>query len=670
MKFRIILLSLLTLGLVSGVGKRTYSALEKAFYADENTLNFVRPGLQLKVLAAVVNPDGSIAARLRITDTMGAPLDRLGVFTPGPVSISLVAGFIPQDQDTYTSYTTRVQTSPITRQAATQAVADSGGSWTQEAQPGEYTYTFRSRATPNFDRTATHTIGAYASRNLNEFDLGVNYASTTYNFVPAGGEVTKVRDVVSTASCNSCHTSLAAHGGARRGMDLCVMCHAPQYIDPDTGNTLGMTVMTHKIHMGKALPSVVAGGKYQLIGFQQSVQDYSHIGYPMDNRNCQSCHAQEGPKAASQARNMFRPTAASCGSCHDNINFAEGIGHPRVADDTRCAQCHRPAGEREWDLSVAGAHTVPEFSRNLKGQSIELLEVTGAAPGQNASITYRLKDSEGNLLSPSDMTALSFVMAGPTSDYSLYFSESGRTDPVSPSGTATHRFNRALPSDARGSFAITAEGYRNVTFEGPDRIPTTVRDPLKNQTTYFSVDGSPTQPRRQVVSMEKCNACHLRLEFHGRNRNTTESCITCHNATMTDAARRTSATLPAESISFATMVHRIHTGSTQGRDYVLYGFGNVAHDYSKVTYPTSAANCDTCHINNSQNIPLPRGLRPVNDPRGFLPNPGATTAACLSCHTSLEAAAHAQLNTAPLGESCAVCHGPNAQFSVSRVHAR
>lgn len=654
---------------LSGVGKKTYSELEKAFYADEKTINFVRPGLDLKIVAGVVNPDGSMAVRVKITDPMGVPLDRLGVFTPGPVNMSVVAAYIPQDGKHYISYTTRQQTSPITRVTATQAAADSGGSWVDNGN-GEYTYTLRTRAPANHDRQATHTFGVYSSRNLTAFDLGTNYASAVFNFVPAGGEVTQVRDVVKTATCNACHVTVSAHGGSRRGMEVCVLCHTPQTTDPDTGNTVDMTVMTHKIHMGKDLPSVKGGKRYQIIGNQQSMNDYSDIGFPANPRNCNACHVQTGPNAATQATAMLNPTREACGSCHDDINFAEGKNHIAQADDTRCAQCHRPQGEREWDLSVIGAHTVPERSRNLKGQTIELLEVSNAAPGQNPSVTYRIKDSEGKILAPAEMTSLSLVLAGPAPDYAAYWSESGRNDTLSPSGSATHRFARAIPADARGTYSISAEGYRNVTFEGPDRIPTTVRDASKNVITYFSIDRTPVERRRQVVSNEKCNACHVQLDFHGRNRNQVEHCAVCHNGTMTDAARRPADQGPPESISFASMVHRIHTGKEQGRPYVLYGFGNVAHDYSKIGFPTSAADCNTCHVNNSQNIPLRQSPRPITDPRAFLTNPGAATAACLSCHTSRDAAAHAQLNTAPLGESCTVCHGPYSEFSVSRVHAR
>jgi hypothetical protein len=49
---------------------------------------------------------------------------------------------------------------------------------------------------------------------------------------------------------------------------------------------------------------------------------------------------------------------------------------------------------------------------------------------------------------------------------------------------------------------------------------------------------------------------------------------------------------------------------------------------------------------------------------------GADTASCLSCHDSLEAAAHADANTSPLGESCGACHGEDRSHAVDKVHAR
>jgi hypothetical protein len=45
-------------------------------------------------------------------------------------------------------------------------------------------------------------------------------------------------------------------------------------------------------------------------------------------------------------------------------------------------------------------------------------------------------------------------------------------------------------------------------------------------------------------------------------------------------------------------------------------------------------------------------------------------AACLGCHDTQPAAAHALTMTAPFGEACAACHGSDADFSVDKVHAR
>src|SRR5260370_6365513 len=133
-------------------------------------------------------------------------------------------------------------------------------------------------------------IGAYGSPDLTLFNLGISYASTTFNFVPNGSAVQTTRDVVHTTGCNTCHDQLSAHGGSRRGVEMCMLCHTPQTVDPDTGNTIDRKVMVHKIHMGSSLPSVQAGKPYQIIGFNQTVVDWSTVGFPADVRPCGTVH--------------------------------------------------------------------------------------------------------------------------------------------------------------------------------------------------------------------------------------------------------------------------------------------------------------------------------------------------------------------------------------------
>src|ERR1035438_9026117 len=228
-----------------------YTARDKAFFLDDLTVQFVRPGLTITVQSATVASDGTISTTFTVADPQGLALDRLGVSTPGAISLSFLAAYIPQGQEQYTSYITRTATGTVIP-SVTQAAADSGGSYTQLAV-GQYVYKFAAKAPAGFDPTATNTIGIYGSRSLTTFNLGTDYASTTFNFVPNGSPVVTTRDVIRDASCDRCHDQLSFHGGSRRGISLCIMCHQPQLVDPTTGSSGDFKVMVHKIHMGSSL---------------------------------------------------------------------------------------------------------------------------------------------------------------------------------------------------------------------------------------------------------------------------------------------------------------------------------------------------------------------------------------------------------------------------------
>jgi OmcA/MtrC family decaheme c-type cytochrome len=159
------------------------------------------------------------------------------------------------------------------------------------------------------------------------------------------------------------------------------------------------------------------------------------------------------------------------------------------------------------------------------------------------------------------------------------------------------------------------------------------------------------------VDLAKCDACHTGLAFHGGGRNTTETCVICHNPIRQGGSGET-----AESVDFRWMIHKIHRGEELTRGYK---FGN--YDFSEVRFPGRLNNCNMCHVGDSQQLPV-KAVRPVVTPKGPLNPTPPTTAACTSCHDSIEAVSHAVANTNAVGESCAVCHGPTSEFSVNKVH--
>jgi hypothetical protein len=100
-------------------------------------------------------------------------------------------------------------------------------------------------------------------------------------------------------------------GGARRlAAQRAALHHQPPAADLGPRYSLDVKVNIQKIHMGSSLPSVQAGTPYQIIGFQNSVKDWSIAVYPAAVRRCQTCH---NPKnGASQTE--------YCVLCHNPSN--------------------------------------------------------------------------------------------------------------------------------------------------------------------------------------------------------------------------------------------------------------------------------------------------------------------------------------------------------------
>jgi OmcA/MtrC family decaheme c-type cytochrome len=318
-------------------------------------------------------------------------------------------------------------------------------------------------------------------------------------------------------------------------------------------------------------------------------------------------------------------------------------------------------GEVEFDLSIRGAHLVPTDSASLPGVVIDLVSATGKA-GEKAVVTYTAQDKAGNPIAPSELNRLRLYLNGPTSDYVTdAIREDAGDAPGALGGQYTYTFEEPIPADATGSWAVSVEARQTVNLLPGTVKEMEVRDIAYNDTVYFSVDGSPVEPRREIVDVTKCNACHSSLGLHGGNRNNTELCVMCHRP---DAVGEGEDETVETAIDLRMMVHRIHSGAELEQPYFIGG-----NDYSHVEYPGNRNNCSGCHVNDSQQLPLGRDLSPVTDPSGWLNPIGPEAAACTACHSSIQAASHALANTSALGESCAACHGPGKMASVDKVHA-
>jgi OmcA/MtrC family decaheme c-type cytochrome len=699
------------IGLQSG-STSPYNKHQKAFYAAQSVIDFARPGLVITMNSAQIASNGTITTTYTLTDPAGLPLDAAGVNTPGAVALAFVASYIPQGQTQYVAYTTSTVSGKVLG-TITRPNFELGGTPASLGN-GQYSYTFTAKAPTGFDATATTTVAVDGNRDLTAFNLGISYAGATFNFVPNGSPVTVTRDVIRTASCNTCHDQLAFHGGYAHGMQMCVLCHQPQNADPTSGNSLDLKVMAHKIHMGSSLPSVVGttttkGVPYQIYGYMNSVNDFSTVVDPAQAQRCEVCHSQT-TGAAQAAAFMTTPSRAACGSCHDDVDFATGVNHPGgfQADDTECHNCHIPQGETPFDASIQGAHvvatdTAATYPQNpntlLAGINLAITSVTDTSAGKAPTVNFTVQDDKANNIPLAKLGFLQFTMAGSTTDYGYtsfgsdtagtpgYVSESALKAACSASGDCSYTFTHAIPAAATGTYSIGGETRISVTLLSGTTAQQTVNVGAKNPVVNFSVDGSPVQPRRTVVALSNCNNCHVALSLHGGLRNNTEYCVFCHNPSNTDAGTRATATvaadkaLPPQGINFNLLVHRIHDGvnvvPAGGKPFVVVGFGGSHNDFSSVLFPamspagdaTYLQNCSLCHTASSE-ANLPIGLNPVTDPQGWINPVQPASSACSGCHVSKGEAAHFLANTDSLGESCNVCHAAGAQFAVDAVHAQ
>jgi OmcA/MtrC family decaheme c-type cytochrome len=679
---------------VPAARRSPYSPHEKAFYANDATVQFVNPGLKITVNSAQIASDGTISVTYTLTDPKGLPLDAAGVTTPGTINLSYIAAALNGSNE-YTNYTKR----QITQNggSALEPSSDSGGAATNVG-PGQYQYVYHAKAPSGYTASATHTIGIYGSRNLTAYNLGTNYASATFNFVPNGAKVTQVHDVIRTASCDNCHDQLSFHGGARRGVEMCVLCHNSEMVDTSNGGSLDLKVMVHKMHMGASLPSVKAGQPLILNG-----TDFSKVVYPAepgDPRPCETCHSQATGAAQANAY-LTKPTRAACGACHNDVNLATGQNHAGgpQPDDNLCSTCHFPQGELDFDASIKGAHVSPISSSLLSGLIVNITKVQNGTAGSAPVVSFTVQDKNGNGVPLSQLGFINFTLAGPTTDYGYtsfgsdtagtpgYVTEIAAANAkCDASGNCLYAFTHKIPANATGTYAIGAEARRTETVLAGTTKQRSITYGAPNKVTYISVDGSTVMPRRQIVALANCNHCHSVLTAHGSLRNTPEYCVLCHNPSNTDASVRGNAPVaadknaPPQGIAFSLLVHRIHDGINMlgdGGSYTVVGFGGSHNDFSTTLYPamspngkaTALANCSMCHVNNSEtNLPL--GLNNIVNPQGYLNPEGATATACSGCHVAKDAAAHFASNTSQLGESCTVCHQLGAFMAVDKVHAQ
>lgn len=693
-------------------------------------------GLVIQVTGATVAATSTVT--FKVTDAAGGPVDLLAEFAAGKLAPKFTLAHLDATGK-YVSYLTGtatgasylkngVTTAPVLA-SATQAVSERPSAaapadvarFAAGVVPGTYTYTYKAAITPVAD--AVNTAGVYFSRTYTDaLGQATAYpAAGTFDVVPAGQSA---RDVVTDAACNACHGQLQAHD-SRRGVKLCLSCHNPGTTDPETGNTVDLAVLIHKIHGGN-----YTANPYEIVGFRQTWFDFSNTRFPGpvgEAKECGTCHTGSTP---------LRASAGACGACHDTVNFATHMGG---LGDASCNGCHLNQaaataypGALFVHSKLYGANSNARFTD--PAFQVTINSVTNGAPGQNPVINFSVTvggqpfDLNADLAqvvpagatlltNPRKVQSFRFSLAGPTTDYGLINNTTGNAPqsaatlsgttfteavPGTP-GTYTYTFPTAIPANATGTYAIGFEGYYVQKIPATGTALDAKSFASVTPIAYFAVTDATPVARRQIVDDAKCDACHQGLGFHGESsRKQVAYCAFCHNALNVNeerAPRFESSTIVPESVQISTMVHRIHAGAGLTTPMVLGGFpaptaanpAGTPADFSEVVFPNfkGVQNCAACHKPGTWGLPSATNLPTRSQTWACSEDPAADTdlfctgaswamtgetftqpqaAMCTSCHDSDVTKNHAKTMTFGTFETCATCHGVGKDKDVFKVH--
>lgn len=646
-------------------------------------------GLSSTIVAVEIDASGAIAVTFDLVDDRGIPIEPVLSSTQSDQEARVRFTIAHVEEyggggdlnPTFTRYVNDVN--------RTQPGYDGDGVLeTIDSRQGIHRYTFGTLLPEGFSPAETYTAGMQVDR---DFEGARFAANPVFDIVPAGGDPA-IRQGSTTETCNGCHDPLRFHG-RREEFRLCTLCHTEGFVGGE-GQSVDMRALIHRIHAGQDLPSG---------------SDPDGVVYPRPLEDCVSCH-RDGATA-----DLYKeaPAAVPCTGCHDDVNPSEeetdvgppGTGHfGRGFPDGDCRFCHVPDTGTEFDISVVGAHVIPERSSQLKGVNVEIVGVSAAGAGEAPSVSFTVKDDAGTSIDDlSGFNRLAFAFAGPTTDYESVFGvtavgggSSGMLEGPSAEGIFAYTPDSALPDDAQGTWSVGIEARRSVDLATGQGGVVSVNEAAANPVVTFNVDDSEPLARRQIVADENCWACHGELSrgfsVHGNLRNRVDYCVLCHNPNESDFGRRrndpeqVAAGASNATIDFKAMIHKIHSGADLANPpYIVYGFGPTppgftAHDFSHVLYPGDRRNCAACHVGDSYLLPpfpgdalptLQTSLDPADGSEMVDGETGPITSVCTSCHDSDAAAAHAATQTSPDGdEACSVCHMEGRSVAVSEAHAR
>jgi len=527
---------------------------------------------------------------------------------------------------------------------------------------GNYTFTIDVEGY-NPELTQRYNIVAKASTLLDGVTL-VPQTEIAEDFSGEGYEPLYTKNVVSTASCNSCHAEGQKIYHSYTSVETCVSCHTQEMADEKGKPQVAFNHLIHNVHND---------AKMYGRNMDQSAETAHHIVQD----NCQACHVQSDE--LTEWGNWSRiPTMETCTSCHVNIDFKAGKGHSQQNDNSNCVACHNASWTAELHTQAGSDKKalIDQYGLNVESTintegtaatiSVQVVDASGAAVDINTILPMVQRFEIVTNVGPNNVTL------GYGGKDSINAVKNGVVDAKAlvEDGKLVYTTSKDLKLGANGidsetaftfvGWAMCSDKGEFVTCDDPafDGSDTDKYTGMKADLAFAALaDKAPSMRHVDSVNFTACASCHT-TEFevhkgshhagfvlseqlsHAKDANDmpiigVDACVACHTPDGTYAGGA-------------------NKGALEMKLHVVHGEQGIIKD------------CAQCH--NDFNLDAFKAKGALATAAGQYSTPIAAT--CTSCHTSDSVKAHAEsqgaiingakdvANDAAQLETCFFCHAP------------
>ncbi len=444
----------------------------------------------------------------------------------------------------------------------------------------------------------------------------VAHVELNADFNGQGQAIASERKIVSPLACQQCHTPnkpFARRHTSYLELDTCIGCHSGQKENKQWNRLI------HNIHNSNQSFTDKKGNQYNGIAAQALV----------DNQ-CQKCH--QGLEEFPQWQNFTRvPTMEACGSCHSDIDFKAGQGHPQQDDNANCIACHNS----QWTNEV---HSETQLAKEKFAFGYQLQAQMQVNADRTATLTVTILDKQQNLVDATTLVPYIYRLKAstnigpnsPTMDYkdtdNTKLAKDGKLDKaVTVDAGKLVYTTKPLPfanGDADTAFSFIGLSLCHEQGELAPCGENIAHTGTKAALAFATYSGAAIS-RRQIDSVEftSCQSCHGNsFDIHGNyilNSSMShniggkavlgvEACTACHTAAETKELEDGSLLGAIE-----VRVHQTHKAKASGLS---------------IKDPN---NCSQCHQQIDTTAFANKSA--INTAKGLYSTP--ITAVCSSCHT-------------------------------------